>query len=334
MPLETLREAITPVGLHYLLIHYDIPQVDAAAWRLTVDGTVERELSLGLDDLHARPVAEVVATMECAGNGRAKLEPRPISQPWLLEAVGTGRWRGASLAGLLEEAGVGEGAVEVLFTALDRGIENDEEQWFQRSLPLAEALRPEVLLAYDLNGAPLPPQHGYPLRLLVPGWYGMTNVKWLSQITVLDEPFTGYQQARGYRLRQEADEPGVPLDRIYPRALMVPPGIPDFMSRERTVERGAHTITGRAWSGHAPVASVEVSVDGGATWETAALDDDSLGEWAWRGFSYEWQATEPGRRTLCCRARDEAGNEQPAETPWNVGGYANNSVQRVVVNVR
>ncbi len=238
MPLETLREAVTPVGLHYLLIHYDIPQVDAASWALTVDGRVERELKLGLDDLRARPVAEVVATMECAGNGRAKLEPRPVSQPWLLEAVGTGRWRGTPLAALLEEAGVGDGAVEVLFTALDRGIENDEEQWFQRSLPLAEARRSEVLLAYDLNGAPLPPQHGFPLRLLVPGWYGMTNVKWLSRITVLDEPFDGYQQAQGYRLRQAADEPGVPLQRIYPRALLVPPGIPDFMSRERTVERG------------------------------------------------------------------------------------------------
>ena len=334
MPLETLREAVTPVGLHYLLIHYDIPQVDAASWTLTVDGSVERELTLSLDDLRARRAAEVVATMECAGNGRAKLEPRPISQPWLLEAVGTGRWRGTSLAALLEEAGVGDGAVEVLFTALDRGIENDEEQWFQRSLPLAEALRPEVLLAYDLNGAPLPPQHGFPLRLLVPGWYGMTNVKWLSQITVLDEPFDGYQQAHGYRLRQAADEPGVPLQRIYPRALLVPPGIPDFMSRERTVERGVHTIIGRAWSGHAPVASVDVSVDGGATWHAAALDDGSLGEWAWRGFSYQWEATDPGRRSLCCRARDEAGNEQPSETPWNVGGYANNAVQRVVVNVR
>ena len=133
--------------------------------------------------------------MECAGNGRARLEPRPISQPWLLEAVGTGRWRGTSLADLLDEAGVADGAVEVLFTGLDRGIENGEEQSFQRSLPLDEALRAEVLLAYDLNGAPLPPQHGFPLRLLVPGWYGMTNVKWLSRITVLDEPFTGYQQA-------------------------------------------------------------------------------------------------------------------------------------------
>ena len=182
--------------------------------------------------------------MECAGNGRADLEPRPISQPWLLEAVGTGRWRGTGLAALLAEAEVAAGAVEVLFTGLDRGIEGGEEQWYQRSLPLSDALRPEVLLAYDLNGGPLPPQHGFPLRLLVPGWYGMTNVKWLSRITLLEEPFTGYQQAQGYRLRQDPDEAGSPVSRILPRALLEPPGIPDFMTRERTVPLGPCSLAG------------------------------------------------------------------------------------------
>ena len=126
----------------------------------------------------------------------------------------------------------------------------------------------------------------------------------------------------------------MPLQRIYPRALLVPPGIPDFMSRERTVERGAHTITGRAWSGHAPVASVEVSVDGGATWEPAALDGDSLGEWAWRGFSYQWQATDPGRRSSAAGHATKPATSSRPRRPWNVGGYANNAVQRVVVNVR
>jgi DMSO/TMAO reductase YedYZ molybdopterin-dependent catalytic subunit len=333
MPLELLREPVTPVGLHYLLIHYDIPHVDPATWRLSVDGAVGSELSLDLVDLRARPPLEVVSTMECAGNGRAQLEPRPISQPWLLEAVGTGRWRGTGLAALLEEADVAGGAVEVLFTGLDRGTEGGEEQWYQRSLPLSDALRPEVLLAYDLNGGPLPPQHGFPLRLLVPGWYGMTNVKWLSRITLLEEPFTGYQQTQGYRLRQDPDEAGSPVSRILPRALLEPPGIPDFMTRERTVPRGPCSLAGRAWSGLAPIAGVDVSVDGGATWNAATLDPEQLGEWAWRRFTYEWQADEPGPRVLCCRARDEAGNQQPLEVPWNVGGYSNNAVQRIVVNV-
>src|SRR5207248_5572246 len=131
------------------------------------------------------------------------------------------------LRDVLERAGVGEGAVEVLFTGLDRGIEGGEEQLYQRSLTLEDARHPDVLLAYELNGAPLPPQHGFPLRLLVPGWYGMTNVKWLSRITVLDRPFDGYQQERGYRLRQDPEDEGTPVTRMMPRALMRPPGVPE-----------------------------------------------------------------------------------------------------------
>src|SRR3989442_8766416 len=171
MPLEALRRDLTPVGLHYLLIHYDVPFVDERAYRLHVDGEVDSPLSLTLDDLRARPAAEVTVTMECAGNGRARLSPRPFSQPWLLEAVGTAVWRGVPLRALLEEAGVREGAREVLFTGLDRGIEKEVEQVYQRSLPLEEALRGEAVLAYEMNGVPLPPQHGAPLRGVVPGWY-------------------------------------------------------------------------------------------------------------------------------------------------------------------
>jgi DMSO/TMAO reductase YedYZ molybdopterin-dependent catalytic subunit len=328
MPLEALRYPVTPVGLHYLLIHYDVPVVEPETWRLTVRG--ERELVLGLEELRARPAAEVTVTMECAGNGRARLDPRPVSQPWLLEAVGTARWRGTPLRPLLEEAGVGD-AVEVLLTGLDRGVEGGEEQAFQRALPLEEALRGEVLLAYEMNGAPLPPQHGFPLRLVVPGWYGMTNVKWLERIELVDTPFAGYQNSWSYRLRQAEDEEGVPLDRMQPRSLMAPPGIPEFMTRDRTVGAGEVLLQGRAWSGLAPVDRVEVSTDGGETWVPAELEPP--GEpWAWRGWSYRWDA-EPGEHVLCCRARDEAGNEQPHEPPWNLGGYANNAVQAVLVTV-
>lgn len=333
LPLEALRFDVTPVGLHYLLIHYDIPEVDPAAWRLEVGGLVERPLSLSLQDLRAAPAVEVVATMECAGNGRARLEPHVVSQPWLEEAVGTACWRGAPLRPLLAEAGLRDGAREVLFTGLDRGVEGGEEQAYARSLSLADALGDDVVLAYELNGAPLPPQHGFPLRLLVPGWYGMTSVKWLARITVLDAPFGGYQMRRSYRLRQEEDEEGAPLARIRVRALMIPPGIPEFLSRTRVVAAGEHVLRGRAWSGEAEVAGVRVSTDGGETWAEAELEPGSLGRWAWRGWSFTWLA-EPGEHQLCCLARDAAGNEQPLEPPWNLGGYANNAVQRVRVTVR
>jgi DMSO/TMAO reductase YedYZ molybdopterin-dependent catalytic subunit len=329
MPLEALRFPITPVGLHYLLIHYDIPVVDPGGWRLEVRG--ERTLELSLGEVRARPAVELAATMECAGNGRAHFEPRPASQPWLHEAVGTGRWRGTPLRPLLEEAGVGA-AVEVVFRGLDRGIEGgNEPEAYARSLPLAEAMRDEVLLAYDLNEAPLPPQHGFPLRLVVPGWYGMTNVKWLASIELVSEPFTGFQQTSAYRLRRDRDDDGTPLDRMRPRALMVPPGVPEYFSRARTLDTGACVLQGRAWSGLAPVAGVDVSTDGGETWKPARLGHD-LGRWAWRGWTLPWEATR-GAHTLLCRARDEAGNEQPLEAEWNAGGYANNSVQRVVVTV-
>jgi DMSO/TMAO reductase YedYZ molybdopterin-dependent catalytic subunit len=332
MPLEVLRWPVTPVGMHYLLIHYDIPLV-GDEWTLSIDGNVGTPLVLALDELRALPAHEVVATMECAGNGRARFTPRPLSQPWLDEAIGTGRWRGARLRDVLERAAPGDQTVEVLFTGLDRGIEGGEEQEFQRSLPLALARGEDVLLAYDLNGAPLPPQHGSPLRLLVPGWYGMANVKWLARITLVDEPFRGYQQARGYHLRSDEDDPGVPLQRIRPRALMVPPGIPEFMTRGRTVDAGRVTIEGRAWSGQAPIDAVDFSDDDGTSWTPAQLEDDSLGRWAWRGWSYVWDA-QPGEHVIACRARDASRNEQPLAPTWNVGGYANNAVQRVPVSVR
>ncbi len=206
------------------------------------------------------------------------------------------------------------------------------EQRFERSLPLAEALREEVLVAYELNGEPLPPQHGYPLRLVAPGWYGMTNVKWLERITLLDRPFTGYQQRTSYRLRQEPDEEGEALTRMLPRALMIPPGIPEFSSRERFVERGPCLIEGRAWSGFGPVVRVEVSADGGATWRDAELDEPPS-PWAWAAWRCELELARPGPCELVCRANDAAGNVQPLESSWNVGGYANNAVQRVAVTV-
>jgi DMSO/TMAO reductase YedYZ molybdopterin-dependent catalytic subunit len=315
MPLEALRWDITPVGLHYLLTHYDIPDVDPAGWRLEIDGLVRTPLTLGLEELRARPAVEVAVTMECAGNGRAHVEPHVVSQPWLLE-----------------EAGLTDGAVDVLFTGLDRGVEGGEEQAYARSVPVEELLGGDALLAYEVNGVPLPPQHGFPLRLVVPGWYGMASVKWLARISVLAEPFDGYQQSHSYRLRQEEDEDGVPLQRIEPRSLMVPPGIPEFLTRSRTVGAGSCRLEGRAWSGGADLGSVEVSTDGGGSWVAAELGSASLGRWAWRAWSFDWDAT-PGEHVLCSRATTVDGSSQPLEPPWNLGGYANNAVQRVSVTV-
>ena len=331
MPLEALRHPITPLGLHYLLIHFDIPFVDAASWRLEIGGRVERPVTLTLDELKTRPARTLAVTLECAGNGRALLEPRALSQPWLSEAVGTAEWTGTPLAPLLEEAGVMPGSMEVVFTGLDRGVQGDIEHDYARSLPLHEAMRDEMLLAYEVNGQPLPPQHGFPLRLVVPGWYGMTHVKWLRSIELVAEPFLGWQQHLAYRLRASEDDVGSPVTRMLPRSLLVPPGIPDFLTRDRFLAAGPCPISGRAWSGCGPVERVEVSADGGRTWADAELDEP-LSDFAWRGWSYEWDA-QPGEHELCCRATDAAGNTQPATSAWNVDGYCNNAVQRVRVVV-
>jgi DMSO/TMAO reductase YedYZ molybdopterin-dependent catalytic subunit len=326
MPLEALRHEITPLGLHYLLTHYDIPVVDAGAWRLAVDGLVERPLSLSLDDLRSREAVTMPVTMECAGNGRAQLEPHVVSQPWLAEAVGTMEWTGVPVAALLAEAGAG--GDEVVFTGLDRGVEGGVEQDYARSLSLADC--DGALLAYAGNGEPLSPQHGFPLRLVVPGWYGMTSVKWLARITVVDEPFQGYQMVTGYRMRRSEDDPGTPVTRIEPRSLMTPPGIPDFMTRRRFLPPGPVRLEGRAWSGWGAIERVEVGIDG--AWSEAELGDPP-GPAAWVPWWLEWDATE-GEHELSCRATDATGRSQPDEPPWNVGGYANTAIHRIPVTVR
>ncbi|WP_327721257.1 sulfite oxidase [Streptomyces sp. NBC_00490] len=333
LPLEALRHDLTPPGLHYVLTHYDIPYVpDAAAWQLTLGGLVRRPLRLDLAGLRAFPQVTTRVTLECAGNGRALLTPRPVSQPWLVEAVGTAEWTGVPLRLLLAEAGIEPGAVDVVFTGADHGVERGVEQDYQRSLSVEDATggEPEVLVAYAMNGAPLPPQHGYPLRLVVPGWYGMAHVKWLRDVSVVDEPFTGFQQAVAYRLRERPEDPGEPVTRIAPRALLVPPGFPDFMSRTRVVRPGEVPLEGRAWSGRAPVTRVEVSTDAGRTWHETELEPDAGHRWAWRRWRLTWTAT-PGQHLLGARATDAEGHTQPLDQSWNRGGFASNLVQRVPV---
>jgi sulfane dehydrogenase subunit SoxC len=330
--LEGLQYDRTPTGMHYTLTHYDVPCVEPTGWRLTVGGLVQQPLSLAMADLQARPAVTLRVTMECAGDGRGLLRPRPVAQPWLEGAVGTADWSGTSLRALLMDAGVLPGAQEVLFTGHDRGIEGDVEQDYRRSLSLDEALRDEVVLAWSMNDVPLEPQHGWPLRLVVPGWYGMTSVKWLRSIEVLAEPFTGYQNVRAYRYSQSREEPGVPVTLMRVRSLMIPPGIPDFFTRTRLVRRGHVELRGRAWSGRSPIVQVELSADGGASWNDAELESQSQTH-AWQGWRFEWDATQPGRYELCCRATDAAGNRQPTDAFWTARGMGNNGVHRVAVIV-
>jgi DMSO/TMAO reductase YedYZ molybdopterin-dependent catalytic subunit len=332
--LEGLRYDVTPTGMHYTLVHYDVPAVDPDEWSLKLDGAVLRQTSWKLADLQRRPSRTLRVTIECAGDGRALLSPRPVSQPWLSGAVGTADWTGTPLSPLLKEAGLKREVVELLFTGLDRGVEGGVEQDYQRSLPLDEAMRPDALLAWAMNGQPLEPQHGFPLRLVIPGWYGMAHVKWLSQITALEAPFDGYQQSIAYRYSNSRSEPGEPVNLMRVRSLMVPPGIPDFLTRTRVVRRGELELTGRAWSGRAAVVRVQVSVDGGRTWGDAELATPGAeAPHAWQAWRFRWRAHDPGIFELVCRASDSSGEVQPLDQFWTVRGMGNNMAHRVTVQV-
>jgi sulfane dehydrogenase subunit SoxC len=331
MPLEGLRYDVTPAGMHYLLIHFDVPEVPAGQWTVSVRGRVRNPLTLSLADLQRREIVTRRIVMECAGNGRARFTPRPLSQPWLFEAVGNAEWTGTPLAPILEEAGLERDVVDLVFTGADHGIQGDEEQDYQRSLSVADAGHPDVMLAWEMNGQSLLPQHGAPLRLLVPGWYGMASVKWLTDVEAVAERFDGFQM-RAYRMREGPDDEGVDVTRMLPRALLIPPGFPDFFTRARVVDAGRVTLAGRAWSGHGTIASVELSTDGARTWQTASLREQPTAD-GWVGWSAEWLA-EPGEHELVVRAADDAGNVQPMEAAWNQSGFQNNGVQRLAVVVR
>ncbi len=289
MPLEALRYDVTPAGLHYLLIHFDIPPSDEG-WSLGIGGLVERPFSLSLAELKSAGALSVRVTMECAGNGRGQISPRYPSVPWLEEGVSTAEWTGVPLAGLLQRARLRDAVKEIVFHGADRGFDHGVEHYFARSLPLHEAMREDVLVAHAMNGAPLPPQHGAPLRLVVPRWYGMASVKWLRAIEAID----------------------------------------DFYTRRRIVNAGAIQMSGRAWSGVAPVERVEFGVD--EKWTDAVVAKPQAPH-AWQSWQGVWHA-KAGEHELGCRATDAAGRVQPLEPVWDLSGFGNNAVQRIFVTVR
>ena len=329
MPLEALRHDVTPSGLHYLLIHFDIPP-EPASWKLGVSGLVDNPFHIDLEALKALPSKTLRVTMECAGNGRGQLSPRYPSVPWLEEGVSTAQWTGVPLAGLLERAGMRREAKDIVFRGADRGFDRGVEHEFARSLAPELARSDGVLLAYAMNGEPLPPQHGAPLRLIVPRWYGMASVKWLCAIEAIERPFDGLQQASSYHFRSAPGGERTPCTLMRVNSLMVPPGIPDFYTRKRVAEAAVIDIVGRAWSGAGSIERVELAVNG--QWRDAVVEARQ-GEHAWQSWRAAWDAR-AGEHELACRATDCTGESQPLEPPWDLSGFGNNAVQRVEVTVR
>jgi DMSO/TMAO reductase YedYZ molybdopterin-dependent catalytic subunit len=318
-PLERQTGVITPASRHYVRDHFPIPDV---ARRLSIDGAVRTPLQLDLDDIRALPPRSLVVTLECAGNGRAFLDPPVGGEQWRTGAVGTAEWTGASLRSVLEMAEPLATAVEVLFIGADTGTPPDvgTRIAFERSLPIVDAMRDDVLLAYAMNGSDLPPEHGAPLRVVVPGWYGMASVKWLARLRVIERAFDGFFQAKRYVVGDQ------PLREIAARALIASPRDEDRIAARPFVMRGY------AWSGRGDLARVEVSVDGGRTWRDAMLGD-ALSPYAWRPWHAAIAPHETGQLVLLARAVTADGKRQPLEETRNALGYANNAVRPVRIAV-
>lgn len=322
-PFDQLDSFLTPSSLFYIRSHFKAPKLEAASYELKVDGAVAAPRSFRYEDLRRMPSETRVATLECAGNSRIFLVPQVEGAQWQLGAVGNAEWTGVPLRHLLEKAALSDDATEIVFEGADRGTPKEkpippEPISYARSLPRAKALSSEVLVAYQMNGQDLSQDHGYPVRLIVPGHYGMASVKWLTGIHAVREKFEGYWQTSDYAYWQEVDGKAVrtPLGEM---------SVKSQIARPRTYEvvpgGQPYTIFGACWCGEADVQEVELSTDGGASWEPAELLDAPV-RFAWRRFQFPWKVPEqPGRYELMARAKDSRGCKQPEQHDANFGTY-------------
>lgn len=334
MPLSGFADYITPIEHFFVRTHVYVPQVNLSEWRLKVDGEVATPVTFTMDDLKTLPAVELVAVVECAGNGRAFFQPPVAGAQWSYGGVGNGRWRGVRLAEVLKRAGVKDTAKEVLFDGADQPI--GKMQDFRRTITVKKALDPNTLLAYEMNGQTLPVKHGFPLRVVAPGWASDSWVKWVTSITVLDKEFDGFWMKNAYRKPDRPIPPGmalapeqmVPVTSLRVKSVIATPLDGSAVPPGRPV-----VIRGVAWSGDAgPVTAVDLSVDGGRSWRSARLGRDKS-PFGWRQWEFTWVPPHEAYYTLLARARDASGDTQPFAQEWNPSGYGWNAVQRVGVNV-
>jgi DMSO/TMAO reductase YedYZ molybdopterin-dependent catalytic subunit len=338
MPLSGFADYITPVEHFFVRTHVYVPAVNINEWRLSVGGSVATPLTFTMDDLKKLPAAELVSVLECAGNGRSFYQPPVPGMQWGHGAVGNARWRGVRLADVLMRAGLKPSAREILFDGADVPLGTMPD--FQRSLPLSKALDPNTLLAYKMNGETLPVKHGFPLRVVAPGWAGDSWIKWITSIRVLNQEHDGFWMKSAYRHPGRPVAPGVavPADRMQPvtslriKSVIASPLDGAQIDAAKFDPGRPATIRGVAW-GNDPVASVEVSVDGGRSWKPAALNSSQRTRFGWRQWEFAWTPPQAAYYTILARARDASGNTQPLDQEWNPSGYLWSVVPRVRVSV-
>ena len=327
-PQRAFEKWLTPIPLFYVRNHFDIPDIRCSEWKLYIGGVVSRDSELTLDQLKSLPRVTLPVTMECAGNNRSDLEPPTPGNQFQNGAVSTAYWAGVRLKDVLAVSGIGDGAKEALFEGHDSGIPapGETEMPYLRSLPIDVAMHPDTLLVYEMNGRALPKEHGHPVRLMVPGWYGMASVKWLKRITLLDMNYEGFFQTDRYIVEDESGK-AVPLTSIGIKSVIGSPTDGDV------VHMGEVCVKGTAWSGGDRIAAVDLSCDGGETWTQAGVVGPSE-RYAWQHWHYSWTPPAPGEYKLMSRAIDARGNVQPMKTHWNRLGYMVNGVRPVWVTVR
>jgi DMSO/TMAO reductase YedYZ molybdopterin-dependent catalytic subunit len=335
-PFATLQDWKTPNSQFFVRSHFHVPEIKADDWSLRVEGHVERPFTVGLNELQQMDQATHTVLLECAGNGRVFLQPLQPGLRWEQGGVSNADWTGTPVGALLERARVKSGAVEVIFEGDDRKALGQPgppggEVPFSRSVSLQKAMDAHTLLAWQMNGEDLPPAHGYPVRAVIPGWYGMASIKWLRRIVVTDRPFDGYFQTFNYTTWTRPDH-GLPS--LTPVTEMdVKSQIARPMSHETIAAGKAYRIFGAAWAGEPEISKVEISVDGGKTWSPAALDQKSQ-PYAWRFFQFDWSSPARGDQTLMCRATDTRGRTQPMDRDADRRDAMITHVQPIAVHVR
>ncbi len=332
---ELVDHPITPVEKFYVRSHFAVPKADAANYRLTVDGLVDNPLSLSLTDLKGMATTSRPLTLECGGNGRVFLTPPVSGLQWGLGAVGTAAWEGVPLGAVLERAKVKAGASEVILTGADSGVIAGPPSSpgvipYDRGLPLEKCKRDECLLAWAMNGQPLTPSHGFPLRAVIGGWYGMASVKWLTRITIADRPHTGFWQTLDYSYFERRAGKAVltPLTALQPKASIARPTSGEVLSAGRP-----YRVVGLAWSGEPTAPTVEFSADGGTTWMPTVAQPGRHAPYTWQSWSIEWTPTTRGPVQLLARATDATGRTQPVKRDPDRRTYMVNHLVPVPVSV-
>lgn len=329
-PIQFINNNIVDGNLFYRRNHFSYPHFTSSFYFLPIQGFVHTPRTFSLQEIYSLPSRTIKVVLECSGDKRDFFEPKVFGEQWEKGAISQGIWKGVSLRTLLQYTGLIDAAKELVFEGYDYGERPDSDQMvnFSRSLPIEKALEPDTIIAYEYNNQPIPFKHGFPLRLIVPGWYAMASVKWIKSITVIDKEFKGPYQTVDYVYypNKEDDSGKFPVTTINVNSTI------QYPLNRQLLTTGLYQIKGIAWTGKGSIDKVEISLDDGHTWETCQLTSTSE-KYSWVSWNYQWEVLKKGEYTIKSKATDSHGNVQPSKPFWNRKGYGYNAVDHIKVKV-